>query len=336
MDDRIKFGMASLVFASGLACACVARGAVVRTPNGRRRIEDIEVGDTVFSVDPETGELVATTVTHIKSSERECVELVCGNGDTLVCTSDHPVYDPSAEEYADAGDWVTGEREAVLRVDGEQVRPHALESAVTYSGIREVFDLTVDHDLHNFVANGFLVHNKSPPPSECQINGDVRVEGDPCECEDGDPGRVECPLNAAEDGSDPGTCECPDAGMDAASDADVSGDVSPRDTSDRDTESEDDTGARDADVSEPDTRVPDTGTDTSSPTDTSPDDTSDTSPGDTTDDATSADTTADGSGMDATADGSETDGSSADTSTTDGSSTDATETDVTGDGGDGS
>lgn len=75
------------------------------------------------------------------------------------------------------------------------------------AGVAEVFDLTVQHELHNFVAAGLLVHNKSPAIGirNCPVSqprGTVTLqEIDACELPDGGVGHVVCPAK-----EEPGSC----------------------------------------------------------------------------------------------------------------------------------
>ena len=146
----------------GACTSCVARGARVRTPNGRRRIEDLAVGDWVLSLDPETGELVPGPITAIRSARRE-VMLLSAAGHDLRVTTDHPLYCPDEKRYAPAGDWALGQRTALLCLVEDAPTVVSVDRVDVAGGIAEVFDLTVDTPLHNFLADGVLVHNKSFP-----------------------------------------------------------------------------------------------------------------------------------------------------------------------------
>jgi hypothetical protein len=149
----------------GVACnnnegTCVAAGTPVDTPAGPRPIEEIAVGDAVLSIEPDTGELRPTQVTAIRSAERECVRLLLSGGRSLVCTGDHPLYDPEARRFAPATDWIDGlRRHLAVRVQGG-LQTVELEGHDRYVGVHRVFDLTVETPLHNFIAGGCLVHNK--------------------------------------------------------------------------------------------------------------------------------------------------------------------------------
>ena len=140
---------------------CVAAGTRVGAPPGAVRIESIRPGTVVFAVDPGTGERVATEVTAVRKARRECIRLVAG-GTALICTPDHPLYDPDAAVYAPASDWVEGKRGRLCLVDTTGTRIRAVDSVQAYAGVYDVYDITVAHELHNFIADGILAHNKSP------------------------------------------------------------------------------------------------------------------------------------------------------------------------------
>lgn len=173
---------------------CVARGTWVRTPHGKRRVEDLVVDDEVVAVDPDSGALVPTRLVAVRSAKRECVQLTVA-GRALTLTSDHPVYCPTSKGWHPAGDWALGKRTALLHVSDEgttQVLPVTQVQLV--AAVHDVFDLTVAHDLHNFVADGVLVHNKSPARMPCEApDASTRVyRYDTCRCPDGSAGYIEC------------------------------------------------------------------------------------------------------------------------------------------------
>ena len=154
--QRLLVGAATLAVSS---CSCIARGTRIRTPRGERMIEELTVGDSVVCVALSTGALVAANLLATRMATRECIALGFGEGQ-LIATSDHPLYCPMTREWAPAGDWALGQRTHLLRVTREGVAPIAVERSSIFAGVRDVFDLSVDHPFHNFVANGVLVHNK--------------------------------------------------------------------------------------------------------------------------------------------------------------------------------
>jgi hypothetical protein len=208
MMKQLALGL-SLVL-SGCPFYCVARGSRVRTSKGDRRIEDLSVGDELVCVDPDTGVVHSTKLIHVNQAHRETVCL-SWKGGSLTCTSDHPLYCPDAREWAPAGDWALGKRTALLRVDATDEQPVrvVLEQVSTFAGMHDVFDLTVEHELHNFVANGVLVHNKTPPQRQCPRDGGAPVfEFDTCTC-NGALSSITCTATGSECGV------CTNAGTDA-------------------------------------------------------------------------------------------------------------------------
>lgn len=193
-----------------LACgptSCIARGTLVWTPRGLRRIDELIEQDTVWCVDPATGEHVASPITHVKHAKREVMKLT-GEGFSLTCTTDHPLYDPLAKTWAPAGDWVLGQRSSLLLVpeDGSTPRAVAVTGREVAAGVCEVFDLTVAHALHNFVAGRVLVHNKSIRLSCPAPDGGRTFGGDPCTCADAGTGTTSCDLSTG--GAVSTVCSC--------------------------------------------------------------------------------------------------------------------------------
>ncbi len=92
--------------------SCVAAGSMVLTETGWKAIETLNIGDSVISVCEASGRREASPILAIQKATRE-VGSVSINGQTLLMTSDHPVYDPDEKKYAPAGDWFSGKRTAL-------------------------------------------------------------------------------------------------------------------------------------------------------------------------------------------------------------------------------
>ena len=71
--------LAALVFVGGLGCerqsSCVARGARVRVPKGTLPIEELNVGDEIVCVDPDSGTQVVTKISAIDGMEGDLITL---------------------------------------------------------------------------------------------------------------------------------------------------------------------------------------------------------------------------------------------------------------------
>lgn len=147
----------------GRCNSCIAEGARISTPDGLVAIERVRVGDEIWAVDPTNGKRHRTKVTHIQSVRRECLRVTDERGRQLTATPDHPVWSASHDDYVPIGRLVAAGQGSMLRVDSGAPKPARLQELDVFVGVHRVFDLTVEHPLHNFVVEGFVVHNKLPP-----------------------------------------------------------------------------------------------------------------------------------------------------------------------------
>jgi hypothetical protein len=147
--------------------SCVAAGTRVATPRGWVPVEQLRTGDAVLAVDVAARVLVATTITEVRRSRRECLGLTCGDR-TLIVTPDHPIFAPARDGFVDAGRIALGQVGDVLLVDVPTAeatpRVAAIGPCNPYAGLHDVYDLSVAGDHRTFVAEGFVVHNKSYQP----------------------------------------------------------------------------------------------------------------------------------------------------------------------------
>lgn len=152
-----RAGLTIALLAAPACCVCAA--TPVQTPRGPRRLGDVAVGDVVWSIEVGTGARVERRVVARRAARRECVRLRHGAGE-LVCTPDHPLYSPESRSYEPASRWVEGARRLLALATDEGVAAVEVEAVEAYAGVREVVDLTVEGEPHNFVAGGVVVHNK--------------------------------------------------------------------------------------------------------------------------------------------------------------------------------
>jgi hypothetical protein len=165
------------------------------------------VGHDVIAVDPQTGATCQTRLVAMVKSTRECGTLGFRDRRLLV-TSDHPIFDPMERRFAPAGDWLLGKRTHLAEVTATGLVAIRIDSVQVFSRIEDVFDLTVEHPWHTFVAETVLVHNKQP--AGCTFpdgGGFVSYTGptdgiEPCGCANGRQGLWRCASSGAR-----ATCE---------------------------------------------------------------------------------------------------------------------------------
>jgi flagellar biosynthesis/type III secretory pathway protein FliH len=131
----------------------------VRMADGTtKRIDEVQVGDTVLATDPTTGRTEARVVTAlvVGAGQKDLVELSTTGG-KIVATQGHPVWAANLREWVPAGDLDPGDR--VVSADR---RMAAVTSTREWTGYQQVYNLTVD-GLHTYyVVAGradLLVHN---------------------------------------------------------------------------------------------------------------------------------------------------------------------------------
>lgn len=140
---------------------CFIAGTLVLTEEGAKPIEAVELGDTVYASDPETGKKGYKQV--VMTFERETDELikVTYSGETVTTTSTHPFYSPQKgwTKAIDlrAGDMLVTSNGAYVII--EKVEHELLETPVTVYNF-EVEDFHTYYVSANADSDAFvLVHN---------------------------------------------------------------------------------------------------------------------------------------------------------------------------------
>jgi hypothetical protein len=152
------------VLCCGDTSSCFVEGTLIDTPSGPVAIEDLLVGDLVFSYSLERRELVARRIGAILgSTAREVRMLTAGKRVIAGVTPEHPFYDVARGTYRPVRELVAGG--VVARLSSQNICPSVIEKIsakeMAIPAIR-VFNLTIDGLEANYFAEGILVHNKSP------------------------------------------------------------------------------------------------------------------------------------------------------------------------------
>ena len=145
-------------------CGCFTAGTGISTRLGRKPIEQIQVGDSVWAYNERTRQTALRPVTHLFRYERDTVYVLhTATGEALRTTSDHPFYV--------RGQWVRVKR---LRVGDSLVsqsgQRHVLRRIDRQPEHVTVYNFTVD-GLHTYFVgqNAILVHNSGPCPVKSVI-----------------------------------------------------------------------------------------------------------------------------------------------------------------------
>jgi intein/homing endonuclease len=133
---------------------------MVWTPKGHIPIEQIKVGQQIYTFNELIRKLEITTVSNVfNNGSAECVEIVLKTGSKIDCTPDHEILTYNGWKRAsnlDLESRVVQISEPFKQVDCLEINGQ-LES-IKYIGIYSVYDLSVPPH-HNYIVDGVVVHN---------------------------------------------------------------------------------------------------------------------------------------------------------------------------------
>lgn len=140
-----------------LPCGCFTEGTLVKTREGNKEIERIQVGDWVWAYSESTKSVDLKQVLHLYKYDRDTIYKLYVSDDVIETTSEHPFF--VKDKYLAAKYLVKGD--SLLLQNGKQI---IVDSIVIVAGDYSVYNFTVD-DYHTYFVgkNGVLVHN-SPCP----------------------------------------------------------------------------------------------------------------------------------------------------------------------------
>src|SRR5687767_9630329 len=203
-----KLGALGLgLFMASTGC-CFVRGTRIATPRGFRRIDEIKVGDEVWSLGIDTQAPAVRKVAHVlRARGAEILQIAAGELVIAGVTPEHPFYDAGAGAWVEAGELREGTRLlAWLGSADVQEREITAVARTVSCGNVEVFNLTIHGPEHNYFAEGLLVHNKQFEGGD--IDMDMDGFGSIGDCDDTDP---QVNLLATEDCSDTIDNDCDEA-----------------------------------------------------------------------------------------------------------------------------
>lgn len=152
--------------------SCLVASTLIRTRRGNVSIENVDVGDLVWTHKGRWRPVVR----HIKQGVHQTFTYRLATGDVLHCTPDHRVLTDS--EWVEIGDCYRYNHAIAIDPYGNNLEPHGStwlsETKITGADFYqrcEVFDLEVQDD-HSFLANGVYVHNCSNPNLQNIPRGD--------------------------------------------------------------------------------------------------------------------------------------------------------------------
>ncbi|MDE7156492.1 MAG: hypothetical protein K2O02_00730 [Lachnospiraceae bacterium] len=159
--------MRLVVSVYALSCQCFTGDTLVSTVEGEKRIDEIEIGDYVWSYNTETGKKDKGKVINVSVTETDTLVYVRTSNEEEICTTMyHPFYVKSVEgmdREAYNGEWKAASKlvkgDVLVTRDGQIVRTEEIRIEKLAEKIR-VYNLEIE-GLHTYYvgADELLVHN---------------------------------------------------------------------------------------------------------------------------------------------------------------------------------
>lgn len=154
---------------------CFLAQTMISTPNGNRPIESLKEGDEIWCVSDDGTKVAGKVVQTLKHTSNGYYRLngsilVTGVHRFMVCGGQAQNYaagfGPKTYEKHSLGQWIPlsdiSVGQELLKIDGSRETVETIDSVDR--GVR-VYNLEVS-PYHNYFANGVLVHNQKPDPTE--------------------------------------------------------------------------------------------------------------------------------------------------------------------------
>lgn len=135
---------------------CFVAGTKVSTPNGLVNIEELKIGDKVYTYNEETKEIEEETITNAFGSNSNIISTITfENGEKIQSTEIHPYY-VIGKGWTEAKDLVAGDEIFTQN----QTRCKIVKAETNKTEITKVYNITVSGNHNYFVGETqLLVHN---------------------------------------------------------------------------------------------------------------------------------------------------------------------------------
>jgi len=144
---------------------CLDKNTNILTPNGNIKIKDLKIGDEVYSYDYNSNKNIISKIKNvIKTGNKERFKVKTEYNE-IILTEDHPILTVDSDNnysYKNIKE-INGEKlihKFIFDPNNKHNHYQKLDIlSIENVGVDEVWDIEVDNELHNFIANGLVVHN---------------------------------------------------------------------------------------------------------------------------------------------------------------------------------
>jgi len=159
---------------------CLTANNYIETEFGCKRINEIKIGDKVWSFNLVNRKFELTTVKNTCKSGKKPILKISTKHNQIECSLEHPilVFIPGLNvfEYKQAKD-ITIDNIIATSLNNKEISTSNIDRIQRFEEEEETFDIQVESENSNFIANGIIVHNS-------MIEGARRVWKQLCLSED--------------------------------------------------------------------------------------------------------------------------------------------------------
>jgi hypothetical protein len=137
---------------------CFSGDTLVQTSSGPKRIDQVNVGDTVYTFDEKEKTIVQDKVIDTHANLTKHFYHVTAKGELIKSTGGHPFYDAEHQSWLPVKNFSRGMKFLTMNEGAwpvDEIRFEAYETELTYN-------LSIEKNHNYFVGPGILVHNTKP------------------------------------------------------------------------------------------------------------------------------------------------------------------------------
>jgi hypothetical protein len=146
-------------------------GTQISTPLGLKLIENINIGDEVYSVNLFTNELFKKKIIDkYKIPAKNTLNVSFNDGTNLIVTQEHPFWNPTIQSYEKIKYFNVGDKVLSIKNSISKILAITSITPLTLYDGQPVYNLHVDGEFNNYLANGILVHNKYAATTDAETD----------------------------------------------------------------------------------------------------------------------------------------------------------------------
>ena len=156
--QKMSSGIPSKVRAGG---QCLFLDSVIETEKGFKRIEDVEIGDQLKSVNKDFTEMTYTKCLNKWNKEKENYIIIILNGGASITSSlDHTFFkEGKGNEILEVSAKDLTKKDSLITIYRDEIRPIEIKDILKVN--KKINLIDIETESKNFFANGVLVHNSS-------------------------------------------------------------------------------------------------------------------------------------------------------------------------------